>query len=284
MIIDSRITRVLRIAQMAGTAVLVASAGPLGELKGTAVWWVAFAAWVTLMAELVLRVALGGLRAVRGKRGGQPRGVPVDVPVTGRWKAVNSPADKVPSHGTHFLAQTYAIDIVREPEGGDKPALRWWPPFPRNEDYPAYGSAILAPGDGRVVRVVDSRRDHRARNTVPGLLWFFTVEQIARLFGGRADIVGNHVVLELGDGAEAGTYALFAHLRRGSIEVREGDAVRNGQRIAACGNTGNSTEPHLHFQLMDGPDPGRARGVPFEWRGVGVPKGGTRFAAETAVS
>lgn len=90
---------------------------------------------------------------------------------------------------------------------------------------------------------------------------------IRELFGVHR-ILGNHLVLDLGEG----TYAAYAHLQRGSLAVREGDRVQAGQLIARCGNSGNSTEPHLHFQLMDGPDPDTARGVPFRWRGIGVPR------------
>jgi len=55
------------------------------------------------------------------------------------------------------------------------------------------------------------------------------------------------------------------------------DTTTAGRELARCGNSGNSTEPHVHFQLMDGPGPDTASGVPFTWRGVGVPKDGETF-------
>jgi murein DD-endopeptidase MepM/ murein hydrolase activator NlpD len=64
---------------------------------------------------------------------------------------------------------------------------------------------------------------------------------------GPSRVLGNHVVLDLGDGV----YAVLAHLRHGSLRVAKGQRVRAGQQVAECGNSGNSTEPHLHFQLMD---------------------------------
>lgn len=284
----------VRGAQAAATVVLAGAAltGVGTGSTGRVVLWVAVVVWGTAMAELAVRLCLGGVRALRrrGAKGGAapgadgalPGAVALGSPVTGRWRAFNSPADKVPSHGTRYLAQTYAIDIVRAPGDPAARRLRWWPPFPANGDFPTYGAPVLAPAAGRVVTVTASGyRDHRARNTVPGLAYLMVVEQVVRSLAavaGIGAIVGNHVVLELEDGS----YALFAHLRRGSATVRAGDVVRAGQQLAECGDSGNSSEPHLHFQLMDGPDPRRASGVPFTWRGVGVPRSGADFTAAPA--
>ncbi|MFE0885669.1 M23 family metallopeptidase [Streptomyces rochei] len=195
-------------------------------------------------------------------------------PVTGRWSALNSPADRTPSHGVHAYGQTFAIDLVAEPEPGARPGFRaLWPLARRNHHFPAFGAPLLAVADGTVVRADDGQRDHLSRTSLPALLYLMLVEGSARELAGARRIVGNHLVLDLG----GGTYAMYAHVRRGSFAVREGDRVRAGQLLARCGNSGNSTEPHVHFQLMDGPDPDTARGVPFTWRGVGVPRNGEVF-------
>ncbi|MFC8871449.1 M23 family metallopeptidase [Streptomyces sp. NPDC057148] len=195
-------------------------------------------------------------------------------PVTGRWSALNSPADRTPSHGVHAYGQTFAIDLVAEPEPGARPGFRaLWPVFRRNRDFPAFGAPLLAVADGKVVRADDGQRDHLSRNSLPALLYLMLVEGSLRELGGVRRIVGNHLVLDLGDG----TYALYAHVRRGSFAVHEGERVRAGQVLAHCGNSGNSTEPHVHFQLMDGPDPDTARGVPFTWTDLGVPCNGEVF-------
>jgi murein DD-endopeptidase MepM/ murein hydrolase activator NlpD len=76
-------------------------------------------------------------------------------------------------------------------------------------------------------------------------------------------VFGNHVVLEHGDGE----FSVLAHLRHGSVAVEAGDRVRRGQRLGACGNSGRSSEPHLHYHLQDGPVPGRAAGLPAIFRG-----------------
>ncbi|MDX3507237.1 M23 family metallopeptidase [Streptomyces sp. ATCC51928] len=232
------------------------------------------------MVVLALMVATTTLQARAAAPRGEPRPpVEVDPPVTGRWTALNSPADKVPSHGTHVYGQTYAIDIVADPEAGEgeppaRPAFRWlWPFFRRNRAFPAFGAPLLAVADATVVRASDGRRDHLSRNSLPALLYLMLIEGNVRSIVGVHRIIGNHVILDLGDS----TYAVYAHLRRGSLRVRPGDRVRAGQRLGSVGNSGNTTEPHLHFHLMDGPDPDSARGVPFTWRGVGVPANGETF-------
>ncbi|MFF4491344.1 M23 family metallopeptidase [Streptomyces sp. NPDC001544] len=241
-------------------------------------WWWNF-------GPLVLAYALVAAGRRWGGAPDRPRVArePVEVvpPVTGRWSALNSPADRTPSHGTHAYGQTFAIDVVAEPEPGDRPRFRvLWPLARRSSAFPAFGAPLLAVADATVVRATDDQRDHLSRTSLPALLYLTFLEASVRdLFGVRR-IVGNHVVLDLGDG----TYALYAHVRRGSLTVREGDRVHAGQTLAACGNSGNSTEPHLHFQLMDGPDPDTARGVPFTWRGIGVPRNSEVFEAPTTAS
>ncbi|MFI9190571.1 M23 family metallopeptidase [Streptomyces californicus] len=308
------VRRVVPIAMRLSWLVLIALA--IGEfvtdLPGP--WWA-----TTLLPALVvlaLMVATMSLQARAAAPRGEP-GPPVEVapPVTGRWKALNSPADKVPSHGTHAYGQTYAIDIVAEPETAEgeapgrpgaapaprpaadpatrpaprpeagpatrpevgpvaRPAFRlFWPVVRRNRAFPAFGAPLLAVADATVVVASDGQRDHLSRNSLPALAYLMLAEATVRSIAGAHRIIGNHVILDLG----GGTYAVYAHLRRGSLRVRAGDRVRAGQEIGHVGNSGNTTEPHLHFHLMDGPDPDAARGVPFTWRGVGVPANGETF-------
>ncbi|WP_371677500.1 M23 family metallopeptidase [Streptomyces sp. NBC_01276] len=231
--------------------------------------------WLCAGAGTLLSLAVGAT-AGRAPRTGEPP-VELDPPVTGRWSALNSPADRTPSHGTHRLGQACAIDLVGEGEpGADRqrpPFAALWPPVRRNEDFPAYGAPLLAVADATVLRASDRRRDHLSRNSWPAALYQLLIEASVRDLGGAGAVLGNHLVLDLGDGR----HALYAHLRRGSLAVRPGERVRAGQLLARCGNSGNSTEPHVHFQLMDGPDPDTARGLPFTWRGLGVPANGDVF-------
>ncbi|MFD7923317.1 M23 family metallopeptidase [Streptomyces sp. NPDC059740] len=241
-------------------------------LAGNPEWWRGWWAWPVLVAAVGLTWAAGRVGTTTGDAG-VAAPVEVDPPVRGRWAAQNSPANRVPSHGTRSLAQTYAIDIVAEPEPGSRPRFGWWPPVRRNTDFPAFGAPLLAVGDATVVRVRDGHRDHLSRNSWLLLPYFLLVEGAVRSVGGPGRIIGNHLVLDLG----GGVHALYAHLRQGSARVREGERVRAGQPLAECGDSGNSTEPHLHFQLQDHPDPQAAQGLPFRWRGIGVPRNRETF-------
>jgi murein DD-endopeptidase MepM/ murein hydrolase activator NlpD len=209
----------------------------------------------------LLAVGLASLRI------GTVRRDPIEVraPVSGRWVAVNSPANAVPSHGVHAYGQSYAIDLVHEPTEGSRSGFSMWPLARRPEDFPAFGQPILAPADGVVVRTHGRERDHWSRTSLPGLLYLI-VEGVLRELTGPDRIAGNHVVIDIGDGV----YAVHAHLRKGSIRVRPCQRVRAGEHIADCGNSGNSTEPHLHFQLMEHKNLLFAAGLPFRFERIEV--------------
>ncbi|MFD9909942.1 M23 family metallopeptidase [Streptomyces sp. NPDC059063] len=233
-------------------------------------WWVVFTPLALSWGAGIVagRTASHDLKAA-------PRD-PVEVlpPVTGRWSALNSPADKTPSHGVHGYGQTYAIDIVAEDERRPRPgAALLWPVARPARAFPAFGADLVAVADATVVHAEDGQRDHLSRNSLLGLAYLLLVEGDVRSLAGARRIFGNHVILDIGDG----TYAAYAHVKRGSLAVRTGDRVRAGQVIGRCGNSGNSSEPHVHFQLMDSPDLEAARGIPFRWQGVGVPANGEVF-------
>ncbi|MFC7550379.1 M23 family metallopeptidase [Plantactinospora sp. GCM10030261] len=192
----------------------------------------------------------------------------VHPPVTGRWMALNSPATKVPSHGTRAYGQTYAIDLVYAPADRDRPIFGTGPGMRPATDYPAFGEPVLAMVSGTVVRVRDGARDHRSRSRMWSLLYLL-IEGSLREFGGAGRVIGNHVVIDAGDGC----FALVAHLQRGSTMVREGDRVQAGQPIGRCGNSGNTTEPHVHAQLMDRASASTARGLPMSFADISIDDG-----------
>jgi hypothetical protein len=173
----------------------------------------------------------------------------LDLPFRGRWQARNSPARRVPSHGTHRFGVTYAIDFVAVADDG-RSAPRSWrsvlsvePP----EIFRGFGVPILTPAAGTVVLTHDGEADHVARRSTPAQIPY-AFGQVARVRAGAAAIAGNHVVLRLGP---AGPYVLLAHLRRGTVRVAPGDELDLGAPVGECGNSGNSTEPHVHLQATD---------------------------------
>lgn len=216
-----------------------------------------------LAADLALSFSLCALAFVGPPRAARDP-VDVDAPVRGRWVAVNSPGTRVPSHGVRSYGQAYAVDVLHPTAHGAPTQLGWGlRPRPATA-YPTYGEPVHAVADGVVVAVVDRQHDHRGRDTWPALVWMMVVEAFFRELGGQRWILGNHVVVDHGDGV----WSAYAHLRRGSVGVREGAPVRAGQVLAEVGNSGNTSEPHLHFQLMDAPAATGAAGLPWRWRGV----------------
>jgi murein DD-endopeptidase MepM/ murein hydrolase activator NlpD len=99
----------------------------------------------------------------------------------------------------------------------------------RNEDYFVYGKEILAAGAGTVVTAIDGVPDNEPGSKNPFCA------------------VGNCLIIDQG----SSEFALYAHLQPGSLRVHRGDKVSQGQVLALCGNSGNSSEPHLHFHVQD---------------------------------
>ncbi|WP_153393156.1 M23 family metallopeptidase [Ornithinicoccus halotolerans] len=208
----------------------------------------------------------------------------LDLPFTGRWSVQNSPARRVPSHGTDRLGTRYAIDFVGVDDEHRTAPLRDWrtvlatePP----ERFVAFGRPILAPTSGTVVAVHDGEADHAARRS-PLALVPYALGQAARLRQGLHAITGNYVTVTHGD---TGTVVTLVHLRSGSLRVGVGDEVSAGQQLAECGNSGNSTQPHVHVQVTDSVDWAVSHGVPLRFRHYReLPPGADRFQdVETGV-
>lgn len=189
----------------------------------------------------------------------------VTSPVHGRWQALNSPASNVPSHGIRMYGQTYAIDLVADPHDRPRPVFGEGPAMRHPRDYPALGEPVFAMIDGIVVRASGWRRDHRSRSSLLALLYLM-VEGAVRELGGPGFILGNHVIIRAADG----THAAIAHLQRDSVSVRVGEAVAAGQQIGRCGNSGNSSEPHVHAQLMDRRSLLTAQGIPMAFADIAI--------------
>lgn len=152
------------------------------------------------------------------------------LPFREKWTVINGSVYKDASHSWNILSQRYAYDfVILDKEGksmvGDKK---------KAENYYCYGKDVLAPADGIVVEVKENHKD-------------------SKIYGFRlmdksiTDIRGNYIVIKHAENE----YSCLAHLQPHSIKVKKGQYVRRGEVIAKCGNSGNSSEPHLHFQIQD---------------------------------
>lgn len=193
----------------------------------------------------------------------------LQYPFTGSWLVQNSPADRVPSHGTRLLGTSYAIDFT--PVDGSGQSARFtlaslFRPEPP-EHFVGFGRAVRAPVSGLVRAAHDGETDHAAFRGIPSIGYAAT--QAGRVRQGWLGLAGNHVIVE-----SAGLFVAVCHLMQGSVRVRPGQRVESGDVLGACGNSGNSTEPHVHVQAMDSPDPEQASAVPITFQG-GLPRNGT---------
>jgi murein DD-endopeptidase MepM/ murein hydrolase activator NlpD len=192
-----------------------------------------------------------------------------------------------------LLGQRYAFDFVRpdhrrglhlHPAGTVRRVLLGG----RTRDYFGWGQPIHAAFGGLVVEAVDRVpervRVHALRELAAALRKTVSFEPTP---GGIDRVAGNRVIVQ---GVEV--FALFAHLAPGTMSVTVGERVDAGRVVGRVGHTGNSTAPHLHFQLMDSADPLQAKGIPcaFEaylvqrdggWERVegGVPRRGERICS-----
>jgi murein DD-endopeptidase MepM/ murein hydrolase activator NlpD len=124
----------------------------------------------------------------------------------------------------------------------------------RNEDYYAFGREVLAPADGVVTEAIDGVRDN-----VPGSM-------------NRLSALGNAIFIRHGEHE----VSVLAHLKQSSMRVKAGDKVKRGQVVGLCGNSGNSSEPHLHYHLQNTPVIQDATGIKCHFEEVGGTKDGVR--------
>ncbi len=177
--------------------------------------------------------------------------VVISPPVYGEWAAFNGPSNTsghrrliLALEGHIAIGQRFAIDFLQVDSSGSshRPGAD---PL-KNSSYYAYGTELHAVADGVIAGTKDSIPEN-----VPGAnsrAVTITMQTVG----------GNYVAIEIGGGLYA-----YAHVQPGSLRVRVGDHVRRGQVVALLGNSGNSTEPHVHFQVADGPTFLSSEGVPY---------------------
>jgi murein DD-endopeptidase MepM/ murein hydrolase activator NlpD len=157
------------------------------------------------------------------------------LPFKGTWIVGNGGRshetnNHVREDGRGAKAQLYAYDFLKNHSAEGK----------KLEDYEAFGSEVIAPADGLIVQVIDGSYDVSI---------------------GERDlyvIPGNAIVIDHLNGE----YSALAHFKNSSIKVKVGDKVKQGDILGLCGNTGNTSEPHIHYHLQDDSSLSKATGLP----------------------
>lgn len=148
---------------------------------------------------------------------------PLRLPFQGEWYVLWGGRERSANVHVITMDQRFAYDFLVGVNGqsntGDGSV---------NEQYYCFGRPVVAPGAGVVVEASDGVEDNKPGERSSG------------------HPLGNFVVIDHGNGE----FSFLAHLRRDSVAVKTGDPVKPGDRLGACGNSGNSTEPHLHYHLQ----------------------------------
>ena len=147
----------------------------------------------------------------------------------------------LPINGSIHVAERFAIDFVQL---NDKSML-FTGDMLKVSDYEYFGDEIYSVAGGTVVGVQDGLPEQ-----IPGKLPEDATIQMAG---------GNYVVVDISNGR----FAFYAHMQPGSLKVKKGDTVKQGQVLGLLGNSGNTDTPHLHFHVMDGPSPLLSNGLPY---------------------
>lgn len=157
---------------------------------------------------------------------GVPVRLPFAAPREGSWFTYWGGRNLVRNYHMIAPAQTYAFDFIVTRDGRSFDG-----PQDRLSSYHCWGQPVLAAADGVVTEVVDGVADMPVGEMNP--------KQPA----------GNHVIIRHG----TDRHSLVGHLQNGSTRVKKGETVKAGQPIGLCGNSGNTSEPHVHFHLQTGP-------------------------------
>jgi murein DD-endopeptidase MepM/ murein hydrolase activator NlpD len=186
-------------------------------------------------------------------------------PLRGVWYAGSGASFH--THHRWAVPEEFALDIAKIGESG----LTHKGDGTRFDDYYAYGADVLAAADGRVTGIANDQPEdpsamQRPNETQEAYFARLQKEQAERLAKGLTAIAGNYVMIDHGKNE----YSLYAHLQPGSVRVHVGDQMKAGDVIGKLGSSGNSTEPHLHFQICDKPNPLMCAGIPMNFSNVTI--------------
>ncbi len=175
--------------------------------------------------------------------------VKYSLPFNGEWVVVNGGVTKEYSHSWEINSQRYAYDfIILNNEGksyiGDEMLLN---------NYCCYGCPVLSPADGIVVEIRTDCKDSK-------IIGSGKTDRLIK------DIRGNYIVIKHSDDE----FSCLAHLAPRSIMVSVGQKVRRKEQIALSGNSGNTSEPHLHFQIQNTKNFFNSAGLPIHFENINI--------------
>lgn len=183
----------------------------------------------------------------------------MQLPFQGRWNVLRCGSSEPTSHSWWSLSQRYAGDFTKHHAVPPELSVRC-----ANTEFVSFGQELLAPVSGVVVQVEDRWNDNS-----PSLSSVLPLT--------CRSLLGNHIIIR----PDAGSFlVLLAHLQRGSCVHKAGARVASGDYLGRCGNSGLSTEPHLHMQVLDRPNFFTGRGIPFAFERVAISRADSEIRFE----
>lgn len=175
-------------------------------------------------------------------------------PFKGDWFVFWGGNNALINYHYEYESQRYAYDFIQRKDGfsykGD--------PL-KNESYYAFGQPLYAPADGKVVSVLSNIPDN---------------EPVGKM--NPKVPAGNEVVIAHANGE----YSVIGHMKKGSALVKVGDMVKTGDKLGLVGNSGNSSEAHLHYQVSDGADLFKSKAIQINWQDGSKPVQGETVTAK----
>ena len=185
------------------------------------------------------------------------------LPLKGSWLTAAGPS--LIGHHRWGSIQEFAFDFIKLGKG----QLSYKNNGENLNDYYAYAQSVYTIGDGIVVSVLDgiiesSDNLKKLSETETEYMKRIRPYQEELMRKGFQYVSGNHVIVRHANNE----YSSYFHLKNGSVTVKEGAVVKQGQLIGQIGHSGNSTEPHLHFHVSNGEDMAYSRSLPVEFENI----------------
>lgn len=175
------------------------------------------------------------------------------LPCKGTWFVMQGGDTLNVNHHMQVPSQWYGVDLLKVGGPSGRALVRGG--GKSKEDFYSWGAPVLAPVAGTVKSVHDGEPDNEL---------------------GKSDKkkpFGNHICIRVGKSE----FLYLAHFQKGSIQVKAGDKVKQGQLLGKCGNSGNTTSPHIHFHVQSESKPYAGRGKNITFKNINVTLSGKTF-------